>query len=104
MEAGDRFGHVHLQSIVVMGDGLGALHVRGAERLAGFNELFKAISTNCILRNGDGGAQWCLSGFGACRGVAAVWSAAWLAARWVLVGTWWYIRWYTKQIWSMGLR
>lgn len=39
MEGSNRFGHVHLQPIIVVGDGLCALQVRGAEGFAGFNEL-----------------------------------------------------------------
>ena len=49
MEACNGFGHVHLQPIVVMGDGLSASHVGGAEGFAGFDELGGSVSINCIF-------------------------------------------------------
>lgn len=60
MEVRDRFGHVHLQPIVVVGDGLCALQVCRAEGFAGFNELDGEINMMLLSANMGRGAHNCV--------------------------------------------
>lgn len=55
MEGRNRFGHVQLKPIVVVGDGLRASHVGGAESFARFDELRGSVSVNCVFEDGRGG-------------------------------------------------